>query len=679
MGIEKEVNSLLEEINEWNDTKPLKEAKGNACKEVEALRESRLKLHKRKLDFKSGHDKEDVARNEKQSQDQVIKEIWTMIRPTSDKVKSGGDDIGNLLVEIKKYVSDAQIRLDEFNEYYWYIKLDNKYGTWYLESLIKSKLDGEFNESVFDYMVFLSAAKLSLEIPFTHAFYNLVFDWRIRKIPLTILYSGQHDKEERVRNEKQSQEQVIMIQEILTIIGSTSGKVISGGDEIGTGLTVIKKYVSNAQGRLAEFNKIEKPLFDVEERSNILFSDLTGTHHSKSDEQRSPVDTCKSILKVLDNCKTETETLVEIVSRLEVDLNIDRKSGSVKSDSVSNRCKAIKETVEKRKQMFDEMQSMLDMSTNSLTLLYSELLEKPYLFLEPQTNVDSIRRKVPEWLHGHAALIDRIRACTRENKKSFQLRYVRKEDYNNLKDQMRTLHEEMRQLREDKESAYNRLSKVAGARLTDNNPNIADLSDPNRPTKIAEQYSELYDTPWTDAFEVLGDKDQENTDFLLKIIVDCYEICGKISMNHQRNLKNAVCYPANNIEDGQASEQKKGKTESPVSFSAVQSKALSELRKQTADISVVNVISQIELARKDWFVPEKLRSYTTRCIELCWLMHVQTPPVIIDMCAKPGSNFDTSRYKQYTKAGKKIDFVVWPVLLLEEGGAILCKGVAQGK
>jgi hypothetical protein len=58
-----------------------------------------------------------------------------------------------------------------------------------------------------------------------------------------------------LRNEKQSQEQVIMIQEILTIIGPTSGKVISGGDEIRTGLTVIKRYVSDAQGRLAEFNK----------------------------------------------------------------------------------------------------------------------------------------------------------------------------------------------------------------------------------------------------------------------------------------------------------------------------------------------------------------------------------------------------------------------------------------
>jgi hypothetical protein len=64
----------------------------------------------------SGHDKEDVAQKEKQSQDQVIKEIWTIIRSTSVKVKSGGDDIGNLLKGIKKYVSDAQIRLVEFNE-----------------------------------------------------------------------------------------------------------------------------------------------------------------------------------------------------------------------------------------------------------------------------------------------------------------------------------------------------------------------------------------------------------------------------------------------------------------------------------------------------------------------------------------------------------------------------------
>jgi hypothetical protein len=52
LRIETEVNSLLEEINAWDDTTPLKKAKGNACKEVEAVRESRLRLHKRKLDLK---------------------------------------------------------------------------------------------------------------------------------------------------------------------------------------------------------------------------------------------------------------------------------------------------------------------------------------------------------------------------------------------------------------------------------------------------------------------------------------------------------------------------------------------------------------------------------------------------------------------------------------------------
>ena len=50
---------------------------------------------------------------------------------------------------------------------------------------------------------------------------------------------------------------------------------------------------------------------------------------------------------------------------------------------------------------------------------------------------------------------------------------------------------------------YSRLSKLAGERLTESNPAIADLSDPNRPTKIGEMYSEVYDNEWTDAFEAL--------------------------------------------------------------------------------------------------------------------------------------------------------------------------------
>jgi len=34
------------------------------------------------------------------------------------------------------------------------------------------------------------------------------------------------------------------------------------------------------------------------------------------------------------------------------------------------------------------------------------------------------------------------------------------------------------------------------------NPNIVDLSDKHRPTKLAEVFSEIYDNEWTDAFEL---------------------------------------------------------------------------------------------------------------------------------------------------------------------------------
>lgn len=48
-----------------------------------------------------------------------------------------------------------------------------------------------------------------------------------------------------------------------------------------------------------------------------------------------------------------------------------------------------------------------------------------------------------------------------------------------------------------------RLSSVAGEKLRDNNPGIADLSDENRPINLGEKFSQLYDDQWTDAMENL--------------------------------------------------------------------------------------------------------------------------------------------------------------------------------
>ena len=50
------------------------------------------------------------------------------------------------------------------------------------------------------------------------------------------------------------------------------------------------------------------------------------------------------------------------------------------------------------------------------------------------------------------------------------------------------------------------MSELAGAKLMDNNPDIADLSDPNRAMKIGEKFSSLYDDDWTDGYQMFTEK-----------------------------------------------------------------------------------------------------------------------------------------------------------------------------
>lgn len=59
-------------------------------------------------------------------------------------------------------------------------------------------------------------------------------------------------------------------------------------------------------------------------------------------------------------------------------------------------------------------------------------------------------------------------------------------------------------------------------------------------------------------------------------------------------------------------------------------------------------------------------------------MSVQDPPVVLETAVQSGE-FDSDKFKTYTKTGKKVDFIVWPPLMLHSNGPLLCKGVAQGK
>lgn len=81
-----------------------------------------------------------------------------------------------------------------------------------------------------------------------------------------------------------------------------------------------------------------------------------------------------------------------------------------------------------------------------------------------------------------------------------------------------------------------RISEIAGARLKSNNPAIADLSDQNRPSKLAEKFSELYDNEWTDATEelkrVIKSKEKSEEEMEIIVIKLFYEITKVIHQSY---------------------------------------------------------------------------------------------------------------------------------------------------
>ncbi|XP_053382818.1 putative leucine-rich repeat-containing protein DDB_G0290503 isoform X2 [Mercenaria mercenaria] len=179
-------------------------------------------------------------------------------------------------------------------------------------------------------------------------------------------------------------------------------------------------------------------------------------------------------------------------------------------------------------------------------------------------------------------------------------------------------------------------------RLADNNPNIADLSDKNRPTKLSERYAELYEDQWTDAFDILEKqfKTEENAvAALLQILKDAMIFCRNKAYEQMEDLQRLLALSNDKI-------------------------YMSHIN-QSTDKTIRAALP--------------VSSFTTECLEVCWYMVIQDPPIVFAPEPGKGSNLNTDDLlKPYARSGTHVDYVVWPALLLHEGGPVLAKGVAQG-
>ncbi|KAK3602807.1 hypothetical protein CHS0354_026358 [Potamilus streckersoni] len=50
--------------------------------------------------------------------------------------------------------------------------------------------------------------------------------------------------------------------------------------------------------------------------------------------------------------------------------------------------------------------------------------------------------------------------------------------------------------------------------------------------------------------------------------------------------------------------------------------------------------------------------FAKECFQLCWLMSIQDPPIVLEEIPLHGSFFDTSMYKQYVNSGNIVEHVV---------------------
>ncbi|MDP0563399.1 MAG: hypothetical protein QS721_14175 [Candidatus Endonucleobacter sp. (ex Gigantidas childressi)] len=188
-----------------------------------------------------------------------------------------------------------------------------------------------------------------------------------------------------------------------------------------------------------------------------------------------------------------------------------------------------------------------------------------------------------------------------------------------------------------KDSGLRELSRHAGDKLRKNNPNITDLSDPNRPLLLAEKISSIYDNIWTDAME---DIDDNNTNISEEVLATI--LFDSLMTIHQ------MC--KNNSED------------SNEAMAIKEAKALNEIKGKFSSWKIDS---------------EVMNQYIQECTYICLHMLKNDPPMVFGDIPQTGEVFNKDNYKPFTTSGTKANYVVWPSVHLYQGGPLLGKGIVQ--
>lgn len=244
-----------------------------------------------------------------------------------------------------------------------------------------------------------------------------------------------------------------------------------------------------------------------------------------------------------------------------------------------------------------------------------------------------------------------------------------------LEEKLEKYETENEKLKNEKQTLLSRLSQLAGVQMTENNPNVTDLSDINRPINLGEDFSEIYDNEYTDVLVHLKKKpdDVKNIqDKLLKTAKICHNFCEEFEKNQFKKILGVFHLSVVNITDRQSLPKGVVKHVKDLRTSLLH-KTEVDLEKEFSKSDKIQQIQSSLLTCDD----DCVKIYISKCLSFFWRACIQTPPLYFDFNVKPGTPFDNAVHRKCTVNGPMVTYTVWPVAYLHEKGPLLVKGVVQ--
>ncbi|XP_060591777.1 DNA ligase 1-like isoform X4 [Ruditapes philippinarum] len=478
-------------------------------------------------------------------------------------------------------------------------------------------------------------------------------------------------------------------------------------------VTSSNKLLDEEKGGLAEQLQSLKKEFENEKKKgeeeiNKVSEDLKKANKALETER----NTGEAKLKKLENELKQAKEEIELEKRDRVKIEEEKEKCKREKDTAENKLAHTNKELEIAKKEShiprsptrapsDEWKAKIENAEEELKKERDLRLEKERENSRLLSDKEILQKEKEELQNE----VERIKAAKDEElenqRKDLEMNY--KNDTQRLEQMITDMKESLKQAEDTKEKLLVRLSTQTAAHVLDNNPNVSDLSDPNRPQKLGEHLSQIYDDQWTDAtegLEKLGKNEEDILQTLLDILVAIYNHCKESAENQLARIDEDLFLPPlenspTNNADTNGTEHLRSPTSSKHSMSKVKGEKVPEIpteirkgikeyrKKVTKQVwPVIEKEVMTKLRKNDLFgeaVVEACTKYISKCVEVCWLMRVQDPPVTLYWNVPDDRSFNSDVYRAYTKSGTHVEYVVWPAMYLHEDGPLLMKGVAQGQ